>query len=339
MKITDIIAHPLSVALAAGRDGPPMNAWTAPRWFSWRSAPTKASSASARSLGPADRHLRPGEDVRQCGQRNGPALPHRDLDERDFPDLAMPPRRPWRLGWHAGAAATATSGRRSWRRSGGSTLPCGTSRARRPGCRCFVFSAAPGPRFLPMRPAGTTWKVNHSPPPPRNWRVSFPMGIVPSASGVVLGCCVDEVTRIRAVREAIGPDVLLMLDMNAPYDVEGCITFAKAVAPYDIFWLEEPLHWYLQPADFQRLAAASPIPLAARRAREWHRYTVRDFIDSGAIRYGVPGFHATRRIYRIVADRALCRTERRADRPAFGGPVAWPFGLGIRRRRVRRRIA
>ena len=94
----------------------------------------------------------------------------------------------------------------------------------------------------------------------------------------------DEVTRIRAVREAIGPDVKLMLDMNAPYDVAGCIRFAKAVAPYDIFWLEEPLHWYLQPADYVRLAAASPIPLA-HGEREWHRYTVRDFIDSGAIRF------------------------------------------------------
>jgi L-alanine-DL-glutamate epimerase-like enolase superfamily enzyme len=94
----------------------------------------------------------------------------------------------------------------------------------------------------------------------------------------------DEVTRIRLVRAAIGPGTLFMLDMNAPYDVAGCIKFANAVAPHDIFWLEEPLHWYLQPADFRTLAAASPIPLA-HGEREWHRYTVRDFIDSGAIRF------------------------------------------------------
>ena len=94
----------------------------------------------------------------------------------------------------------------------------------------------------------------------------------------------DELVRIRAVRDAVGPDVLLMLDMNAPYDVNGCIAFAQAVAPFDIFWLEEPLHWYLQPADYVRLAAASPIPLA-HGERELHRYTMRDFIDSGAIRY------------------------------------------------------
>jgi D-galactarolactone cycloisomerase len=101
----------------------------------------------------------------------------------------------------------------------------------------------------------------------------------------------DEVTRIRAVREAIGPDVLFMLDMNAPYDVAGCVAFAKAVAPYDIFWLEEPLRWYLQPADFVRLAAASPIPLA-HGEREWHRFSVRDFIDSGAL--GFVQFDSTR---------------------------------------------
>ncbi len=94
----------------------------------------------------------------------------------------------------------------------------------------------------------------------------------------------DELQRIATVREAIGPDVLLMLDMNAPYDVNGCIEFAKAVAQFDIFWLEEPLFWYLQPADFRRLAESSPIPLA-HCERELHRFSVRDFIDSGAIRF------------------------------------------------------
>jgi D-galactarolactone cycloisomerase len=100
-----------------------------------------------------------------------------------------------------------------------------------------------------------------------------------------------EVNRVRHVREAVGPEVRLMLDMNAPYDVGGCIRFADAMARYDIVWLEEPLHWYLQPADYVRLAAVSPIPLA-HGEREWHRYSVRDFIDSGAVRF--VQFDATR---------------------------------------------
>lgn len=94
----------------------------------------------------------------------------------------------------------------------------------------------------------------------------------------------DEVARARAVREAIGPGIQFMLDMNAPYDVDTCIRFAREVAGQDIYWLEEPLHWYLQPPDYVTLAKAIPIALA-HGEREWHRFTVRDFIDAGAIRF------------------------------------------------------
>jgi D-galactarolactone cycloisomerase len=100
----------------------------------------------------------------------------------------------------------------------------------------------------------------------------------------------DELVRISATRQAIG-DALFMLDMNAPYDVHDCIKFAQAVEPYNIFWLEEPLHWYLQPADYVRVAAAVSIPLA-HGEREWTRFTIRDFITSGAIRF--VQFDATR---------------------------------------------
>jgi L-alanine-DL-glutamate epimerase-like enolase superfamily enzyme len=94
----------------------------------------------------------------------------------------------------------------------------------------------------------------------------------------------EEAKRIAEVRAAIGKDTLLMLDMNAPYDIDDCIAFAHAVEPSDPFWLEEPLHWYLQPADFVRLANATHIPLA-HGERELTRFTVRDFVASGAIRY------------------------------------------------------
>ena len=98
------------------------------------------------------------------------------------------------------------------------------------------------------------------------------------------GTVAEEARRVRVVREAIGADISLMLDMNAPYDLADCIEFARAVEPLDIFWLEEPLHWYLQPADFVKLAGATRIPLA-HGERELTRFTVRDFIASGAIRY------------------------------------------------------
>ena len=106
-----------------------------------------------------------------------------------------------------------------------------------------------------------------------------------------LGGIAADVERVGVVRSAIGEAPELMLDMNAPYDLSDCIEFVRRVEPYRIFWLEEPLHWYLQPADFARLAAATPIPLA-HGERELTRFTVRDFIVEGGIRY--VQFDATR---------------------------------------------
>jgi L-alanine-DL-glutamate epimerase-like enolase superfamily enzyme len=105
------------------------------------------------------------------------------------------------------------------------------------------------------------------------------------------GSVQEEAARVGAVRKVIGDDPELMLDMNAPYDLPDCIEFAHRVEPHRIFWLEEPLHWYLQPADFARLAAATPIPLA-HGERELTRFTVRDFITIGGIRF--VQFDATR---------------------------------------------
>lgn len=94
----------------------------------------------------------------------------------------------------------------------------------------------------------------------------------------------EEVERVAAVREAIGPDIGFMLDMNAAYGLNDCIRFARAVERYDITWLEEPLHWYLQVPDYVQLAASTRIPLS-HGEREIHRFTVRDFLECGAIRY------------------------------------------------------
>jgi L-alanine-DL-glutamate epimerase-like enolase superfamily enzyme len=105
------------------------------------------------------------------------------------------------------------------------------------------------------------------------------------------GSVAEEAARVATVRRVIGDAPDLMLDMNAPYDLPDCIEFARRIEPSNIFWLEEPLHWYLQPADFARLAAATPIPLA-HGERELTRFTVRDFITVGGIRY--VQFDATR---------------------------------------------
>ncbi|TYR36447.1 mandelate racemase/muconate lactonizing enzyme family protein [Mesorhizobium microcysteis] len=59
---------------------------------------------------------------------------------------------------------------------------------------------------------------------------------------------IEEATaRVRAVREAIGADVKLMVDVNGTWDVDTAIQQLKAWEPYDVYWLEEPV----QPEDIQ----------------------------------------------------------------------------------------
>jgi D-arabinonate dehydratase len=51
----------------------------------------------------------------------------------------------------------------------------------------------------------------------------------------------EATTRVRTVREAVGPDIKLMVDVNGTWDVETAIRMLKLWEPYHIYWLEEPV--------------------------------------------------------------------------------------------------
>jgi L-alanine-DL-glutamate epimerase-like enolase superfamily enzyme len=68
---------------------------------------------------------------------------------------------------------------------------------------------------------------------------------------------------VAACRAAIGPDAALMIDMNCPWSCEEALAMAKAFAPSNPAWMEEPI-W--PPDDFTAMAAftaGTPIKLAA----------------------------------------------------------------------------
>jgi L-alanine-DL-glutamate epimerase-like enolase superfamily enzyme len=70
-----------------------------------------------------------------------------------------------------------------------------------------------------------------------------------------------DMERIAAVREAVGPEVLLLTDANCACDRETAAEFAEAMAEYDVYWFEEPLPIY----DFEgyrALASQSPVKIA-----------------------------------------------------------------------------
>jgi len=71
-----------------------------------------------------------------------------------------------------------------------------------------------------------------------------------------------DVESVRAAREAVGPDVELMLDANCPWSPEGDIGMARALAPHRLFWLEEPVWPPEDYAGLARVAAATETPIA-----------------------------------------------------------------------------
>jgi L-alanine-DL-glutamate epimerase-like enolase superfamily enzyme len=71
-----------------------------------------------------------------------------------------------------------------------------------------------------------------------------------------------EITCVKMLREALGPDVLLSADANMGWDVATSIRFTQSVARYGVAFLEQPT----RSGDVSRIAAvsaASPIPIGA----------------------------------------------------------------------------
>ena len=91
---------------------------------------------------------------------------------------------------------------------------------------------------------------------------------------------------VKAARDALGPEVELMVDAGRVWDVETALSRAELFAPYDIAWLEEPL----KPFDFAgyaQLTAQSPVPIAAGEALALLEDYVR-LIEPGGIHIAQP---------------------------------------------------
>lgn len=100
-----------------------------------------------------------------------------------------------------------------------------------------------------------------------------------------------DVKRVKAVRAAIGPDALLMLDGNYGYSLEQATEAIRAFEPYGIHWFEEPLHWYDTVRALGRLAERTNVSLGAGDS-DLHSWVCRDLVDLGRVRYML--FDATR---------------------------------------------
>src|SRR6266849_3641110 len=75
----------------------------------------------------------------------------------------------------------------------------------------------------------------------------------------------EEIERIAAVRDAIGPAMHLRLDANEAWNLEEAIAILSQCFPYDIQYIEQPLKAH-DLAGMRTLRQAIPIPIAADEA-------------------------------------------------------------------------
>ena len=91
---------------------------------------------------------------------------------------------------------------------------------------------------------------------------------------------------VEGIRNAVGPDLPIMVDVGWAYDSGGevwdattALRRARMLAEYDVYWLEEPLH----PDDldgYRKLCDASPVRIAAGE-EETTVHGFRDLIERG----------------------------------------------------------
>jgi L-alanine-DL-glutamate epimerase-like enolase superfamily enzyme len=91
----------------------------------------------------------------------------------------------------------------------------------------------------------------------------------------------SEEARIAAARDAIGPDVLLMLDANNAWsDVPTALRYMERFAPYDPYWIEEPFGPD-QIDNHAKLAAAIAVPVATGEI-EAGRWRFKELLEKNA---------------------------------------------------------
>lgn len=134
----------------------------------------------------------------------------------------------------------------------------------------------------------------------------------------------ERVTEVvAAVREAVGPEMTIMVDVQYAFDtVERALRVIESWDGLDVFFLETPL-WTDDVAGYAELAARSPVRIAAG---EWlsTRHDFEVLIDQGGVQVAQPdigrvgGFTEARRVCELAAERGRLIV-----------PHAWKTGISV----------
>ena len=90
-----------------------------------------------------------------------------------------------------------------------------------------------------------------------------------------------NVELVKMLRAAVGDDIDIMADAYMGWDLEYALRMCRALAPFDMKWVEEPL-LPDQLKEYAILRSESPVPIAAGE-HETTRYGFAQIIEAGAL--------------------------------------------------------
>jgi len=90
----------------------------------------------------------------------------------------------------------------------------------------------------------------------------------------------------EALREHLGPEIPLMYDGSAGFDLPAAISLGHALAAADYLWYEEPMREFSVSA-YAQLARSVSIPLLVAETSDGAHMNAGDFIRAGAATFGV----------------------------------------------------
>jgi L-alanine-DL-glutamate epimerase-like enolase superfamily enzyme len=93
----------------------------------------------------------------------------------------------------------------------------------------------------------------------------------------------EDIERMALVREVIGDDKDLMIDVNRAWDLDTAIEGARLLEPLRPRWLEEPVRWADDRRELKLLAMRTHIPLSGGES-ELTSYGCRAMLEEQAIR-------------------------------------------------------
>ena len=92
----------------------------------------------------------------------------------------------------------------------------------------------------------------------------------------------EDMERLRVIREVIGDEAELMLDVNSAWDLPTAIEGARLLKEIRPRWLEEPVRWFDDRRELKILARKTDIPLSAGES-EQTGHGVRALLEEQAI--------------------------------------------------------